>query len=400
MFRLLFGLLAALAAVRFVAMGWVETLLLAPMYHFAWFDWAVVPSAPILYGLFVAQVVGGLGLALTRWPRVFGTLWLASFVYVELLDKALYLNHYVLMSLVGATLLLASHGPRIGRWWLLLLRVEVGLVYFWAGVCKLNPDWLFRAEPLATWLGARVDLPWVGPILAAEPTAYAMAWSGCAFDLMVPFLLLSRRTRPVTWVVLAGFHAVLGVLFPIGVFPWLMVICATLFADPTWTSRWRGCEVEVRSGRLSVVGTSAWFATVLLLSLWPGRWLLTEDVAWTERGHRFSWRVLIVEKTGMVEYRIVHPDGAVEMAYPRDVLTDVQLGQLQAQPDLIRQYAQYLGAGRDVAVYADAFASLHRRPVQRLIDPEVDLAAPVEGEWILRRGCSAARSRATRSARR
>ena len=44
-------------------------------------------------------------------------------------------------------------------WVVWLLRFQVGMVYFFSGLAKVNGDWLLRGEPLATWLPARADLP-------------------------------------------------------------------------------------------------------------------------------------------------------------------------------------------------------------------------------------------------
>ena len=40
------------------------------------------------------------------------------------------------------------------------------MVYVFAGLAKLNADWLLDAQPLRIWLAARSDLPIVGPLLA------------------------------------------------------------------------------------------------------------------------------------------------------------------------------------------------------------------------------------------
>jgi len=55
---------------------------------------------------------------------------------------------------------------------------------------------------------------------------------------------------------------------------------------------------------------------------------------------------------------------------------------MSTQPSMIIQYARHVAdryrqlGHRDVAVYADAFASLNGRRTQRLIDPAFDLAGP------------------------
>ncbi|MCB9764077.1 MAG: HTTM domain-containing protein [Alphaproteobacteria bacterium] len=382
------GLLWALAAARFVAYGWVEALYLEPAWHFAWVPWAVVPPAPALYGLFGVMAVAGLTLAAGVRPRLSAAAFLLAFGYVELLDKALYLNHYVLVTLLAATFVaLPAPGPGFTqpRWALWLLRVEVGAVYVWAGVAKLNPDWLLRGEPLRTWLAARVDLPGVGPLLAAPEAALAMSWAGAAYDLSVPFALSWARTRPWAYACVIAFHVTTWLLFPIGIFPWLMIAASTIFFPPQWPRRFREAPPADLSERLPLTmpATSAFWAVVLLLALAPGRGALTPMATnWSEEGFRFAWRVMLIEKTGQVDFRVVERDtGRTWMEHPADGLTALQHKQMRTQPDLIRQYARHLAAqyavrGLDVAVYADAWASLNGRPSQRLLRPDVDLTLP------------------------
>lgn len=404
LFRVGFGLLASASALRFVAKGWVQSLLLAPSFHFAWLPGLVVPPPVVLYGLFGVQALAGLALALGWAPRLALMLWLVAFGWVELLDKALYLNHYVLFTLLGVWLLaspvhrvtLQSGALPTWAWW--LLRVQVASVYLWAGLAKLNGDWLLRGEPLRTWLGARVDLPAIGPWLGTELAALGMSWAGLLYDLSVPLLLLWPRTRALGWVLVVGFHAAVGALFPIGVFPWLMVLSATLLLAPGWPRRWIGGRLQAAGPRrpLGQAATLTWGVVVAALVVFPGRARLCgEDVGWTERGARFAWRVMLNEKTGLVEYRVVEGGtGRTWVVQPREELTPVQLQQLQFQPDLIRDYALHLaqrfaGGGVRVAVFAEAWVSLNGRPAQRLLRPDLDLTRPLAeldaAGWILPR---------------
>jgi hypothetical protein len=400
-----FGLLAAFAAVRFVARGWVDELLVRPPFHFAWVRWAVVPEAWALYGLFAVQALAGLAIAAGRWPRLCLVLWLASFGYVELLDKALYLNHYVLFTLLGLTLLASPvHRARLtggeplpaGVLW--LLRAEIGLVYLWAGLAKLNADWLLRAEPLTTWLQAKADVPLVGGLLAHDATAWGMSWGGALYDLAIPLLLLLPRTRALGLLLVAFFHVAVGLLFPIGVFPLVMVLGATLLLDPSWPRRWAGgaSTLPASWAPAPLPATAAWVVAVAVLALFPLRFALWgTDPSWTERGHRFAWRVLLNEKTGLVDFRVVERQtGRTWRVVPSAELTPMQHEQMRTQPDLIRDYALHLRdvhaeQGHDVAVYAEAWASLNGRPAQRLIRPDADLTRPLDelerAGWIVPR---------------
>lgn len=394
LFRVGFGLLAAGGAARFVWKGWVQELLLDPSFHFAWVPWAKVPSPAVLYGLFALQFLTGLGIAWGRGTRIFLTLWLLSFGYVELLDKALYLNHYVLFTLMGVGLLLAPpqrlDGPGLPRWSQWGMRALVLSVYLWAGLAKLNTDWLLHAQPLQIWLSARAGLPGIGPLLALPETAFVMSWGGALYDLSIGFLLLHPRSRTLGVVLLVGFHATVGLLFPIGLFPWLMVLGASVLLAPSWPRRWmKGWTKGSDPSPLQRWPALLWVGAITLLFLFPARGLFTPgNTAWTERGYRLSWKVMLNEKTGLVEYRVVQ-EGRTWHVYPAQELGPVQYAQLRTQPDLIRDYALHLEArhGPKTQVYADAWASLNGHPTQRLIDPDVDLTQPLAdldaAAWIL-----------------
>ena len=161
-----------------------------------------------------------------------------SLGYVELIDRSLYLNHYYWVVLTVAVMpFLPLHAilsldafrgrvPRPGHFPALvvwMLRFQVGMVYVFAGLAKLNGDWLFRAEPLSTWLPARSEMWLIGSLLTLPVTAYFLAWAGVLFDLTIVGWLSCRPTRPYAYGVLVVFHALTWLMFPsIGLFPLLM----------------------------------------------------------------------------------------------------------------------------------------------------------------------------------
>lgn len=395
-FRVLFGLILAVAPVRFAAYGWIEALYTDPSFHFAWTRWSVMPSAPVLYGLHGAMALAGLLIAWGRLYRPALAFYALAFSWLESLDKTLYLNHYVLVTILLVTLLCVPYRPgrsHAPRWVRELLRLTFGLVWSWAGVCKLNPDWLFRAEPLHTWLRARVEIPVVGPLLARTETAFLMSWTGALFDLSIYGLLLWPRTRLLGFVLLTGFHFITGWLFPIGIFPWVMLAGSLLFLPDELLPRllrrdWQPSRPgSVRTPTLALVGL--WVA---FLALTPARhWLQPGWVNWNERGFRFAWRVLLIEKTGQVDFRVLdHGTGKRWTVNPALELSELQVKQMRTQPDMILDYAHHLAErnraeGREVSVYADSWASLNGRRTQRLIDPDVDLAVTrySDPDWIV-----------------
>ena len=122
--------------------------------------------------------------------------------------------------------------------------------------------------------------------------------------------------------------------------------------------------------------------------LYPG------DVAWTEEGHKWSWRMkLRVRRSAGTVFYVDDANGLpVTVVYPRHhlperFLTDRQAREVLADPDLLIQFARHLaavyesrGAAAPVRVYVRAVVSLNGKEPRELIDPTVDLAA---AEWPL-----------------
>jgi len=409
-FRILFGLVMAAAALRFVLNGWVDELLVSPPYHFTYlgFDWVKPLSHSAMLGFFAVMGLSALALAAGLFTRISAAIFCLLFTYAELIDKATYLNHYYLASLLALLLAVVPSGrvwsldalrrarpggeasravPALAYW---LFRAQVGAVYVFAGLAKLDTDWLVRAQPLKTWLRARVESPLlVG--LAAEPwAAYAMSWAGAVFDLAVVPLLLWRKTRPFAFAAACAFHLSIWLLFPIGVFSFVMLIAISVFFAPDWPRRFVGRVVRLapfepnasfsKPRARALVAAGVYVAVQLFVplrfALYPG------PVNWTEQGFRFAWRVMLIEKAGQAEFDVVTGAPAARFhVYPRSELTPLQLRQMATQPDMIADYARHLRARyeaegyRDVRVFADAWVSFNGRRSQRFIDQGVDLGS-------------------------
>jgi vitamin K-dependent gamma-carboxylase len=412
-FRLVFGAVLVFSVARFVAKGWIAELYLEPRFHFAYDGFAWVRALPPagMYALFALMGAAALALTLGVRSRAAALIFCASFTYVELIDKTTYLNHYYFVSLL--TLLLAfvpsdawgALGSRarasaaVPAWCYALLRCQVGVVYVFAGLAKLDADWLLRAEPLRTWLGVYADTPGIGGLLIRPELAVAMSWAGAAFDLAIVPLLLWSKSRIPAYIAAIAFHGAVGLLFPIGVFPWLMLAAATLFFPPSWPRRWSARSLGWTETRVLAPLSGAGVAVAALyvagqVAL-PLRFLAYPGaVNWTEQGFRFAWRVMLIEKTGQVEYSVVTRAPSARFTIdPRAELTAFQYRMLSTQPDMIHDYAlvlaeRYRSRGyQGVEVYAEAFAALNGRPSARLIDATTDLAGEPRSlaakSWIL-----------------
>ncbi|AEI68485.1 HTTM domain-containing protein [Corallococcus macrosporus] len=431
-FRVALGLLVTVSAVRFLAYGWVDVLFTGPRFHFTYWGFGWVPAlpAPWMHAVFAALAVLGLCMAAGLFYRVAVALLFVTFTYVQLVDVSNYLNHYYLVSLLlGLMLFVPAHrGFSVDAWrtpalrsdWLpawctWLLRFQVGVVYVFAGLAKLTSDWLVHAQPLNIWLSARTSLPVVGPLLAERWVAYAAAWSGFLFDTFIVAFLLTRRLRPFAYVVVIGFHAATSALFPIGMFPVIMVTGALVFFEPSWPRRLvqglrtrfarvaAAAEPPAEPASTLAPGAPGWKAraalglavayAVVQVAVPLRTHLYGGNVLWHEQGMRFSWRVMAREKNGSVTFIVRDPASDREWhVTPTQYLTRLQEREMSVQPDLILQLARHIardfearGKGR-VQVHVDALVSLNGRPAERLVDPDVDLAQEVDGlapkRWI------------------
>ena len=418
-FRMALGAVGVLSVVRIAAYGWIDSLYAGPSHRFTYlgFGWVPQPGHLIMSLLVLALGLASAALLVGWRTRAACAVLLLVLGWIELVDATTYLNHYWFLTLVAAIGVIAplgsgwgldarrAGGPRaVARGWIWLLRFQVGVVYCFAGLAKLQSDWLVHALPLRLWLPARADLPLVGSLLMDTGTAHVLSIAGAAFDCTIVAALLWRRTRVVAWLGLVAFHVATWVLFPIGVFPWLMIGASTVFFEPDWASRALR-RVRPRSARVPAARVGPGTRHRQVLAIAAGAWVVVQlalplrhlvyagDHRWTGEGYRFAWNVLLTEKAGATAFLVHEPStGRSWVADPTELYTETQLRVMSAEPDLIHQAAMAIAAeerarGREVEVRVDAWASLNGRPPVRLIDPEVDLAAEPRGlggeDWIL-----------------
>lgn len=385
--RVAFGLLMCASMVRFMARGWIQTLYVQPQFHFTYAGFGWIRPLPEwgLWLVFIALALLSLCIALGLAYRFSIIAFFLLFGYVELLDKTTYLNHYYFISLLSFLLVFLplngawSLDNRLGiapvrtavpAWTIWLVRGQLGLVYFFAGVAKLNPDWLLEALPLRIWLQARTATPLLGPMFDAAWVAFAMSWAGMLFDLTIPFWLSWRKTRLFAYIAVVLFHGLTGLLFNIGMFPWIMIACTLIFFD--WQIR-----AAPNPPRTSATALAWLLPFMLIQCLLPLRhWWLPGDVNWTEQGGRFAWRVMLVEKTGHATFYVQDKTNGREwIVFPADYLTDLQEKQMSFQPDMIMEFARFIAAQSDtaVSVRVEAYVSWNGRSSRLLLDPTVDL---------------------------
>lgn len=411
-FRIFFGILMLFSLLRFWWNGWIEKLYIEPTYFFSYygFEW-VKPLGGFTYLIFIICALSALFVALGYKYRIAILLFFLSFTYIELMDKTTYLNHYYFISVLSFLMVFlpanayfsvdALKNPDksfqfVPRWSVDSIKMLLALVYFYAGLAKINSDWLLEAMPLKIWLPAKFDLPILGDLMHLEWVHYVFSWSGMLYDLSIPFLLLYRPTRMFAFVLVILFHLLTRALFPIGMFPYIMIVSALIFFDAGLhhrilniisrlfsipkkifdNNRALTLKPALRKSILSII--AVFFFIQLFL---PWRYLAYPgELFWTEEGFRFSWRVMLMEKAGFAQFKIM--DGKTGKTFyvdNADFLTPFQEKQMSTQPDFIIQYAKYLAdvfkkdGHQNIEVYVESHVALNGRRSAPYINPEINL---------------------------
>ena len=419
--RIGLGILIAIESLHYLTSDEIARFFLDPNFHFTYagFGWVQPWPGVGMYIHFTALALLAVALALGVCHRIVAPLLTAGFLYVFLLDKTEYLNHYyaailllALLAVIPADRALSvaaqrrpERPPTVPQWSVWILRFQVGVIYIYAGIAKLGSDWL-AGQPMGTWLAEQRDLFLVGPLLDGAAAGRIFSLGGLAFDLLLVPLLLWRRTRAAAFVLAAAFHLANWVIFEIGIFPPMMLVATTIFFDPDWPLHvWR----RVRSRPAPAVAAAAVPAArtrpiarplALLLAafvavqilvplrhhLYPGL------VHWTEEGHRFAWHMKLRQKDGLATFYAVDPAAGVRRELDLSgEITQRQHLRASVWPDMLAQLARRLAErererGAAVEIHVVAPVSLNGRPATPLVDPDADLASVPDGlgaaDWI------------------
>jgi hypothetical protein len=425
-YRLAFGLMMLFSLIRFAALGWIEKLYILPSNRFTYYGFEWIPRlGNYTYLLFLIAALAAFCVAIGYKYRIAIITFFLCFTYIELLDKTTYLNHYYFISIVSFVFIFlpanayfsvdAKKNQKLSfqfipKWNVDILKILIAIVYIYAGLAKINSDWLLEAMPLKIWLPTNNDLPIIKTILNQNWVHYAFSWSGMIYDLAIPFLLLYKPTRKFAFVLVVVFHILTRMLFPIGVFPFVMIISSLVFFEPSFHEKilqkiaaFFKINIEVFKNNLQLETTklSSKFIRAFLIAFiafqlaFPFRYLLyPNELFWTEEGFRFSWRVMLMEKAGYTQFKVVDAKTKQEIRVNNSLfLTTFQEKQMSFQPDFILEYAHILRnyyKKQGVAnpqVYIESYVALNGRLSQKYIDPNVNLANKKESfkpkNWIL-----------------
>jgi len=416
-FRIIFGLLCFLESIGAILTGWVRKAFITPEFTFSFigFEWLQPLPGNGMYvyyaimGIFAFFVMIGYKYRFSI--AAFTIMWLATY----LMQKASYNNHYYLLFLlslimffqpanrylsVDAKLKSSIKSNSMPRWCSLLFILQMFIVYTYASVAKIYPDWL-DASVLGIMMKSKQNYFLIGDLLQNRTLHYLLSYGGILFDGLIIPLLVFKPTRKWAFSVSIFFHLFNSFVFQIGIFPYMSLAFSLFFFEPkTIQKLFLKKKTFYDKAEVIIPKNHSAFITVLVIYFsiqiaLPLRHHLIEDnVLWTEEGHRLSWRMMLRTKYGIADYKVVNKSNDEEIKIDlKDFLSSKQANIACSKPDVIWQFSQYLKQhykkhGQDISVYVDGKLSVNGKPFKPFINPEVDLANVdwntfKHSEWIL-----------------
>ncbi|MEC3905957.1 HTTM domain-containing protein [Tamlana sp. 2201CG12-4] len=402
-FRIIFGLLCFLESVGAIFTGWVKRTLVDPdfTFNFIGFEWLQPLPGHGMYYYYALMGIFGLLIMLGYKYRLsmicFTLMWSATY----LMQKSSYNNHYYLLMLLSAIMVFlpankyasldAKINPEIKRYsmpqwcrWVIILQLFI--VYSYASIAKLYPDWL-DTTVIESLMKGKQDYFLIGQLLQQKWVHYILAYGGIIFDGLIVPLLLFKPTRKYAFMASVFFHLFNSIVFQIGIFPYLsLAFTVFFFPSEVIQNRFLKKKPHYSSGAVIVPGLKTlWFIVFTVYFLFqiglPLRHHFIEDnVLWTEEGHRLSWRMMLRSKSGYATYWVENKEtGKRHKIDLTQYLSAKQIKSASTKPDVIWQFAQRLkqkfnSDGQDVSVFVNCLVSVNGKPIKNLIDPEVDIA--------------------------
>ncbi len=405
-FRVFFGFLIAAESFGAILTGWVKRTLVEPKFtfNFIGFDFLQPLPGPGMYFYFALMGIFGVLVMIGykyRWSMIGYTILWAGVYYMQ---KSSYNNHYYLLLLLCIMMSVLPAGnyfsidvkqnPMVKkiampRWCILVIIAQLWIVYTYASIAKIYPDWL-DFTVAKNLMMSRANYPIIGTTLQQHWVHVCITYFGILFDLLIIPLLLWRKTRVAAFCISIFFHLFNSIIFQIGIFPYLSLAFSVFFFSKERIHHifmqkkefYTANEIIVPDYKKVLLSAFViWF--VIQLTLPIRHWCIPGDVLWTEEGHKLSWRMMLRGKSGHTNFYIVDTDDTSrkrQLVNKNEYLSKKQIRMVSAKPDGMWQFAQYLKAeyaaqGKNIAVFVDSKVSVNGKKYKKLIDSEVDLAS-------------------------
>lgn len=408
-FRILLGLLIVAESFGAILLGWVEAVFIQSKFtfNFIGFDFLQFLHGEKMYSYFFIMGIFGLLIIFGLFYRLAMVAFTLMWTTVYLIQKESYNNHYYFLILICIIMIfLPANGKlsidaklfpkikqtKIPRWMPYLLLFQLAILYFYAAVAKLYPDWLDGTFSKIL-LNGITQRQFFLNIFNQKWFLLFYAYAGILFDLLIMPALIWKKTRKLAIIASFGFHLFNAYTLRIGIFPFLALSFIVLLYDSI-PLKFLNNKKEIYpknnfNTKLFLFFFVPFFIIQIILPL--RHYFIKGDVLFTEEGHRLAWRMMLRERKGSLNIKIVD-EKTKEYHYYNygSELTPKQIKVLNNSPDFIWQYCQKIKneAKRPISIFVECEVSINRRPYYKLIHEKTDMTKVKfdyfgHNDWIL-----------------
>ncbi|BFZ17560.1 hypothetical protein BsWGS_20599 [Bradybaena similaris] len=411
--------------------------------RFPLFDFLQPLPLQWMYVVYLIMLSGAIGMMLGFKMRLSSMAFLATYWYIFFVDKTSWNNHSYLFGILGFLFAISDanrywsldgllnpsiNNAHVPLWNYTLIRAQMIIVYFIAGLKKLDMDWVsgYSMQSLSTH---PVFYPF--KILLTEPQIdlYIVHLGGLFIDLLMGFFLFFDKTREFGLIVTVSFHLMNSQLFSIGMFPWAMVMMQFILCNTNWPRKFfkkipsslrlftpeevefqpslscvypKDCvKSETNNSKYQMAYSEiapptsprlkhkiASLFTILFVA-WqfflPYSHGITKGYNnWTNGLYGYSWDMM-VHSWSVQHIRISYYDKDTgHSGYLNPKVWTGGSRRWSSHGDMIKQHAHCIANNlrkyniTNVALYFDVWKSLNDRFQQRMVDPRVDI---VTADW-------------------
>lgn len=383
--------------------------------HFPLFNFLKPLSFPWMCLLYFGMWIGAAGITVGFRFRLSCLAFIIPYWYILILDKTSWNNHSYLFGLLSVLLFFSSanhycsvdgllnpsvRNKVVPNWNYLLLKFQIFLLYFYAGVKKLDQEWL-DGHSMKYLANHWVFDPFKIFLSESNIEYYIVHLGGFLLDLTIGFWLIWSKSRPYAMFFGASFHLMNSQLFSIGMFPYMCLATLPIFCRPDWpkhlmdqspallkkvlpTTEKSPCDPKRKKESSRSVKTTLMTLYILSQLVLPWTHSITQGYNnWTNGLYGYSWDMMVhAWQTMHVVVSVKHKDTG-HISY-LDTDAFVENDKWVGHADMVYQYAHCIKDRlrdinmTDIGIYVDVWRSLNGRFQQRLIDPRVDI---LTAEW-------------------
>ena len=408
-FRILLGLLIMAESFGAILLGWVEAVFIQSKFtfNFIGFDFLQFLHGEKMYSYFFVMGILGLLITFGLFYRFAMTAFTLMWTAVYLIQKESYNNHYYFLILICIIMIfLPANGKlsvdaklfpkikqtKIPRWMPYLLLFQLAILYFYAAIAKFYPDWLDGTFSKII-LNGITQRKFFLDIFNQKWFLLFYAYAGILFDLFIMPALIWKKTRKLAIIASFGFHLFNAYTLKIGIFPFLALSFIVLLYDSIPLKIFKEEQEILPQKNYNTKLFVAFFLPFFIVQIFlPLRHhFIKGDVLFTEEGHRLAWRMMLRERKGVLNIKVVDKKtGVIRYHNYASELTPKQVKLLSNSPDIIWQYCQKLKneAKKPISIFVECSVSINRRPYYKLIDEKRDMATAKfdyfgHNDWVL-----------------